>query len=173
MAFQDPVAVFTAASNVEAHFVCGLLQQVGVEASVVEDENLLAGPLSGWVRPQVWVDRADVERVQPLFLEYEKRLSDRTQAEKDVPLSPIPPPDAVAIAFWFANQLIARQKVPDAESVRIFCEDCGQDNLFGMSLLGTVQKCEHCGAYVDVELPDSEPGDFGSSEDIQEGDPED
>ena len=57
--------------------------------------------------------------------------------------------------------------------MRVFCDDCGQPSLFGIGLIGTVQKCEHCGAYVDVELPGREPEDFGSSEDIQEGDPED
>lgn len=30
------------------------------------------------------------------------------------------------------------------------CEDCGKDTVFDGTLQGTVQECEHCGAYVDV-----------------------
>ena len=30
------------------------------------------------------------------------------------------------------------------------CEDCGKDTVFDGAMQGTVQECEHCGAYVDV-----------------------
>lgn len=30
------------------------------------------------------------------------------------------------------------------------CEECGKETVFDGELSGTVQECEHCGAYVDV-----------------------
>jgi hypothetical protein len=149
MALKDPVAVYDAATNLEAHFVSNLLNEAGVEAYATEDiagSDVAAsvfGGLPGIHKPQVWVDRADVEHAQPVLLDYEVRLAERREAE-------------------------AATALP----IQIRCEDCGQKSVFDYALRGTVQTCPHCGAYLDVELTDELPEGF-TSEDIQEGDAED
>lgn len=131
MALRDPVAVYNAASNIEAGFVCDALIAGGVEAFVIEDISQIGTWAGGLIpeihRPQVWVDRTDVERAAPLLVEYErhaKELRDRA-AESD---------DAVQIAET--------------------CEDCGELATFPSSQKGTVQSCPHCGAFVDVGAED-------------------
>jgi hypothetical protein len=37
MPFRDPFAAYNAASNIEAHLVCNLLTEAGIEAVVIED----------------------------------------------------------------------------------------------------------------------------------------
>jgi ribosomal protein S27E len=147
MALQDPVAVYTASSNVEAHMLSNALNDAGVEAHVLEDLNAVGfswfGPVPVVHRPKVCVNRADVERAQPILLDYETRQSERHEAKTDTSLP-----------------------------VQIVCEDCGEKSVFAYGLLGTVQTCKHCGAFLDVELEGGESPDDFASEDIQEGEPE-
>jgi len=146
MALSDPVAVYTARNNVEAHLVCGALTTAGVEAHVIEDLNIanlsIAGPLFEIHRPQVWVNRDDVERAQPVLLDYETRQAERFAAERATALP-----------------------------IRVTCEDCGAQAVFDYALAGTVQDCPHCGAYLDVGLEEDGPEE-PASEDIQEGEPD-
>jgi len=149
MALKDPVIAYTAGTNQEAHHVCDLLNEAGVEAYVLEDNPLnevgvmVWGPNPAIHRPKVWVDRKDIEHAQPILLDYETRLAERREAEKDKSLP-----------------------------VQITCEDCGNKSVFAYALLGTVQTCTHCGAFLDVELEGRERRDDFASEDIQEGEPE-
>jgi hypothetical protein len=121
MALRDPVAVYKAAHSFEAHLLRNALGNAGVEAFVTEDISH-----AEIHKPQVWVERADVERVRPIFEDYERRAAElrhaRTQDEE--------------------------QAEPAMEVV---CEDCGERSGFVASQLGSVQQCQHCGAYVDVE----------------------
>ena len=54
MALQDPVAIYDAANDVDAHLLCNLLNEAGVEAYVTEDD----AQVGQFLRPQVWVDRS-------------------------------------------------------------------------------------------------------------------
>ena len=66
MALRDPVAVFNADTNVEAHCVRTLLVDAGIGAFVVEDVSYVGtctlGTLPEINKPQVWVERADAEK---------------------------------------------------------------------------------------------------------------
>src|SRR5205823_6315359 len=105
MALTDPVAVYTAATNLEAHLVSNVLNDAGVEAFCLEDGNLagfsMLGALPEIHRPQVWVQREDVERAQPILLDYEMRQAERHQAETATSLP-----------------------------IQVLCEDCGEKSVF-------------------------------------------
>lgn len=124
MALRDPIAAYNAGSNVEAHLVCGLLQDEGIDAVVVEDHSPVG---QGWVgflaeihKPQVWIERGDRERAMPVLADYDRRNTERSGAKSGSP--------AVAV-----------------------CEMCGMTSEFPTAQIGTVQNCPHCQAYVDVE----------------------
>ena len=87
MAISDPVAIFNAANNSEAHVVRLLLEQNGVEASVVEDVSPVGLFMFGFLpqihNPQVWVDLDSVELAKPILEEFEQGPSGASQAEPD------------------------------------------------------------------------------------------
>lgn len=66
MALRDPVAAYTAASNLEAHLICNLLIEAGVPAVAVDDVSQVGtwmfGLVSQFHKPQIWVERDDVAR---------------------------------------------------------------------------------------------------------------
>ncbi len=129
MSLQDPVAVYNAGTNVEAHLVARMLDEAGVAAAAVEDASVVGlwafGLLPQIHKPQVWVERADLARAVALLKQYER-------------------------------DLIAKQRVAtDGEPIAVTCEDCGEVSHFPAQHKGSVQECSHCHAYVDVddELP--------------------
>ncbi len=126
MPLADPVAVYNAENNVEAHFLCGLLIDLGVEAHVTEDVSVvglaLFGPLPEIHKPQVWIDRKDLERAKAVLEGYERRLGDRQGVTNRSPDSPI----------------------------EVVCEECGKVSVFPAEMWGTVQECPHCGEFMDV-----------------------
>ena len=123
MALKNPVAAYTAATDLEAHIICDMLMNAGVEAAVIEDESRAGawslGLLSQIHRPKVYVDAVDVDRACPLIAAYEQR-----QRREDVP---------------GAGALI-----------HVVCEECRRTTTFSASLRGRVEECSHCAAYVDV-----------------------
>jgi endogenous inhibitor of DNA gyrase (YacG/DUF329 family) len=125
MAIRDPFVAYNASSNLEAQMVCGLLLDAGIEAQVIEDHSLaglwVGGTMAEIHKPQVWIERADVERARPVLTEYEERAAERRVAARDT------------------------SKVID-----VLCEECGKTSQFPASQQGSVQSCPHCGAYVDV-----------------------
>ncbi len=124
MPFRHPFAAYNAASNLEAHLVCGLLEDAGIESAVVEDHSQaglwLGGTLPEIHKPQVWIDQSDIERARPVLTDYDRRNSERLHA-----LS--------------------------GQSAEAVCDQCGQRSTFPATQRGTVQICAHCRAYVDVE----------------------
>jgi hypothetical protein len=80
MALRDPVAIFNADTNVEAQLVRTLLVDAGIEAFVVEDVSYVGtcalGTLSEINKPQVWVERTDVEKALDFLDEYEQRAEE-------------------------------------------------------------------------------------------------
>ena len=128
MALRDPFAAYNAASNVEAHLVCGLLLDAEIDAVVIEDVSQVGVWLGGTVseihKPQVWIERADIERARPVLTDYDRRNADRRAAERGE--GEIGPP------------------------VEVVCEECGKRSEFPATQTGTVQSCPHCRAFVDV-----------------------
>lgn len=77
MPLRDPVAVFAADTNLEAQLVRTLLVDAGIEAFAIEDLSYVGtcawGTLSGINKPQVFVEREDVERALEFLAEREQR----------------------------------------------------------------------------------------------------
>jgi hypothetical protein len=123
MAFRDPFAAYNAASNTEAHIVCGILNDASIEAVVVEDVSEVGAGWGGYSaeihKPQVWIERADIDRAKPVLDEYELAAAER-------------------------------RKPATGEPIDVTCEECGKVTTFQASQKGTVQNCRHCKAYVDV-----------------------
>jgi hypothetical protein len=124
MALRDPVAGYNAATNLEAHLICGLLRDAGIEAATVEDVSMVGHWIGGLMpeihKPQVWIERADMERAKPILDAYEQRPSQQAKSTSDT---------------W---------------PIGVTCEECGKRSLFPAEQNGTVQECPHCRAYVDV-----------------------
>ena len=129
MAFREPFAAYNAENNIEAHIVCGILNDSGIEAMVIEDISFAGGiwwggTVSELHKPQVWIERADCDRAKPVLDDYEQRAADRREAEEFID--------------------------DDDELVDAECEKCGTLSFFPASQNGTIQNCPHCKAYVDV-----------------------
>ena len=77
MALQNPIAVYNAASNIEAQLVRCLLVDAGIEAFAVEDVSQVGtwafGLLPEIHKPQVWVDQENIEQARAFLAEYERR----------------------------------------------------------------------------------------------------
>jgi hypothetical protein len=133
MALRDPVAVYNAANNVEAHFVRDALLGQGIEAHVIEDVSQVGVWLLGLVpeihKPQVWVEREDVERAKPILDDYERRTAELRAAE--VPGEPT-----------------------EERPIEVVCDECGQVASFPAVQRGSVQQCPNCRAFVDVGAAD-------------------
>jgi hypothetical protein len=129
MPLQDPVAVYNAADNMQAQMVCNALIAAGLEAHVTEDVSQagvwVGGVISEIHKPQVWVDRTNVERAVPILREFEERAA---ELHDD-----------------------ATEEVDDAAMIDALCEECGDFSTFPASQRGSVQVCPHCNAYMDVE----------------------
>ncbi|MFN8709575.1 MAG: hypothetical protein ACK50J_23080 [Planctomyces sp.] len=71
---NDPVVVYTAYDNIEAHLVSVHLNDAGIDASVIEDNSTagvaVLGVLHNIHRPQVFVGRADVAAATDLVKQY-------------------------------------------------------------------------------------------------------
>jgi hypothetical protein len=144
MAQRDPVAVYNAANNVQAQLVRNALIQSGVEAYVTEDVSpggiWWGGLISEIHKPQVWVERADIERAKPVLDAFESRAAELRDAGAEVDAAGTP--------------------------IATVCEECGGQASFPVAQRGSVQQCPHCGAYLDVggeemsdEWREAEPGD--------------
>jgi len=143
MPLSDPVAVYNAASNDEAHLVQGALRSAGVEAYVTEDLSLVGGWVGGMIpeihKPQVWVDRADVDRAKPVLDDYERQAAERVS------------PRAAGLP------------------IEVACEECGAISTFSTAQHGTVQQCWKCAAYIDVG-EDAGFDDWQAPDDEEEAD---
>jgi hypothetical protein len=129
MPLHEPVRVYTATNNAEAHVLCGILNDAGIEAHVIDD---LTQAYPVFDKSQVWVDRSNTDQAKSIVEDYERRLFERQEAE--------------------GRKIAAGEATVEAD-----CEECGRCSTFPAAQSGTVQECPHCGAYVDVgDLPDSE-----------------
>jgi hypothetical protein len=132
MALQRPVAVYNAANNVQALLVCNILNGAGVEAYVTEDMSpaglWMFGVLPEIHKPQVWVDRSNLDRAKPVLEDYERHSLEQQEAGM-------------------------KKAVPMEARLEAVCEECGRRSVFSAAQKGTVQDCPHCGAYMDVGKP--------------------
>jgi hypothetical protein len=130
MSLREPVVIYTAASNVEAQLVRNALIKSGLQAFVTEDVSQVGtwmlGLMSQIHKPQVWVDRADVQRVRPVLEEFERRATELRDPE-------------------------AAEGTRGGPPIKVMCETCGEYSIFPGVQRGSVQQCQFCGAYVDVE----------------------
>jgi hypothetical protein len=89
MTLRDPVPVFDADTNLEAQLVRTLLVNAGIEAFVVEDVSYVGtfplGTLPGINKPQVWVERDNVEKAFEFLDDYERRSEEHGDAETQEP----------------------------------------------------------------------------------------
>jgi hypothetical protein len=124
-----PVAVYTAASNLESALICEMLASEGIASHVIGDAAQFGGGIQGlmpWAhKPQVWVERADAERVWTLIAAFERQATERGE---DV--------DGTG------------------ENVDVVCEECSTICTYPAARWGYVETCAHCGAYVDVGSPE-------------------
>jgi hypothetical protein len=134
MPMKDPVAAYIAATNFEAHFICNILMDAGIEAAVEEDVSQVGvwmlGLASQLHRPKVWIEQSDWDRAKLIVTAYEEDVSARRAAEQG----------KTSAEF----QITAR------------CEECGAETAFSSQLDGTVQNCPKCQGFMDVG--DGEPG---------------
>ena len=120
MAFRDPFAAYIAVSDLEAHFVCAILTNAGVGAYVIEDNANVGvfqfgGQLPEFCKPQVWIERTDIERAGPHLAGYDQRNAERRM-----------------------------QRSGDAESgepIVVTCEACGKLSEYPARRKGPVQNC--------------------------------
>ncbi len=76
MKLADPVPVYLAVDNLEAHLVCSILNSAGLEAAAMDDVSY-ALTLPNLLRPRVYVDRADLDRAKPIVDEYRQSRDPR------------------------------------------------------------------------------------------------
>lgn len=134
-AFKNPVSVYTAASNLEAHLIAEMLMSHGIAACAIEDQSGVSlwamGTISQFHQPQIWVEQSTAQAAAALILTHEQKHQAR-------------------------NRTFSGPAELDAT-----CEDCGATKTFPSSMDGTTQDCPQCGGYVDVgELAVEE--DFGA-----------
>ena len=73
MALQHPLVVYNAADHVEAHLLCNALVDAGIDAYVIDDVSQVGTSAFGLLpeihKPQIWVERGDVERAKAFYRE--------------------------------------------------------------------------------------------------------
>jgi len=137
----EPVLAYTANGNLEAHSIVNWLQSHGLCSHAVEDNagvSLFAfGKLSQFHKPQVFVNRADLQRAGELLRQFEAQRDER------------------------------RTGLVDAPPITSECEECGTSSEFPASQDGTTQTCPKCHAFIDVgqfDWPDDFDADFDSAD---------
>jgi hypothetical protein len=124
MDFAEPVMIYTAASNIEAHTIAEMLVSMEIPALAVDDQSSVSllpfGKISQFHQPTVFVDKSDAERAVSAIRQFEE---------------------------WRRNRDLNGS---DARQIVAVCEDCGESSFFPESFNGTVQECPHCDGYLDV-----------------------
>ena len=129
MELHDPVAIFTAASDIEAYEIVALLEGNGITARVIEDNSTVGDTVgvmfSASHSPRVWVSSADLERAAVVI----KGLEARTQERQ------------------LTNQV---QVDLQSEWIDARCDKCGTVTRYAPVEKGTVVNCPSCYAFMDV-----------------------
>ena len=147
ISLREPVSAFTADGNPEAHALMTWLDSHGIQSHVVEDNSGVSlfafGTLSQFHKPQVYVDKSDLEKATELVRQFEGQRDQRRAASDDA--API-----------------------DSE-----CEECGVISQFPATQDGTTQTCPECHAFMDVGTLDwAEDFDFEGTDELEPAAPE-
>ena len=130
MEFKEPIAVYTAANNLEAHMIVAMLNTNDVPAVADEDQSGVSlwafGTISQFHQPKVWVEKSTAQAATQLILRFEEKNRER------------------------------KNPSTSTGEVQGRCDECGMTSVFPDSLNGTVQECSHCCAYVDVVVGEPE-----------------
>jgi hypothetical protein len=141
MALQDPIAAYNAANQYDATLLCQALEAAGIPAHVIDDEHQAGVWLGGLVpepnKTQIWIERVDAERAKIFFEDYERRAAELSQADSPSTASGLP-------------------------LIDVTCDGCGKTSQFNANLRGSVQTCEHCGAYLDVGESPEDPNEWSA-----------
>lgn len=93
MALSDPVAAYDAAGSMDAYLARTALTAAGIEAFVTEDVSVVGMWVGGVIpaihRPQVWVDRADIDRAKPILVEFIQRSVELRTADAEASATPV------------------------------------------------------------------------------------
>lgn len=125
MELHDPVAIYTAASNIEAYEIVELLQGAEIPAQVIEDMNLLDGLNPPVHAAKVWVSSRDLDRAAEVTQGYEARIQQRELAHH-VPVD------------------------LQSEWIDARCDKCGTVTRYAPIQKGTVENCPNCYAFMDI-----------------------
>ena len=125
MELHDPVAIYTAASDLEAYEIVELLQGAEIPAQVIEDMNLLDGLNPPVHAAKVWVSSRDMERATAVTRGYEARVQQRDLAHHE-------PVDL------------------QSEWIDARCDKCGTVTRYAPIQKGTVENCPKCYAFMDI-----------------------
>ena len=126
MKLNEPVAIYEAGSNLEAHQLAEVLLAAGVQSQVVEDNGTM-GILNGASQhPQVWVASADLERANAVVEKFDAESSNLPSPVNQIPVE--------LHAEWI-----------DAK-----CDKCGTVTRFAPIQKGSVVNCPNCFAFMDV-----------------------
>jgi hypothetical protein len=122
MDFKKPIAIFTAKSNTEAWLACHHLQTAGINACVVENNAATGFYFFGGL-PGIHQPQVWVDQ-----------------------------PDAQRANEMLKEfvELNIKRNASMPKTIEAICEKCSKTTLFSSTLVGTVQECSQCGAYLDV-----------------------
>ena len=130
MKLNDPFAAYNAATDHEAQMVRLALMDAGIAAFVIEDQSIVGTWVFGYIpeinKPQVWIERADIDRAKPVLDQFEKRNLQLRMDDAD-------------------------EDDDTAAEIEVQCEECGEYDFYPAVQKGSVQVCWHCKSYVDVE----------------------
>lgn len=133
MELHDPVAICTAASNIEAHEIAELLLVAGVVAQVIEDNSQVGawvgGLNSALHKPKVYVSSSDLEAATAVVRAFEERAQQR--------------------ALTHQVQVDLNSEWIDAR-----CDKCSTVTRYAPIEKGTVVNCPSCYAFMDVGVED-------------------
>ena len=131
MELHDPVAVYTAGSNLEAHQLAEAMLAAGIQAQPIEDNSsmgvLEGGSNSTSNHPQVWVSAVDLERAAVVIQAFEM--------------------EARRPQILLGNQVEVELS---AEWIDAECDKCGTVTRYAPIAKGTVVNCPSCYAFMDV-----------------------
>jgi hypothetical protein len=137
MDFKEPLKVYTAETNLEAHMIVEMLEANGIAALVEEDRSGVSlwafGTIGQFHQPNIWIEKSSAQAAATLICRFEEQKRERATPSVGGP------------------------------TIRAQCEECGKEASFAENLDGTVQECPHCGAYIDVGQLDWDD-DFGVAE---------
>jgi hypothetical protein len=147
MSERELVEVYRAKSNLQASFLAQTLNEIGIQAQVLEGTD--PSPIMEWQGTAHWSDA-------PRILV----IADQAEMARQILLG------------WEEQKRQEKARAAEGPPFDVVCEKCGRVTSFPASQRGSVQNCAHCNAYVDVGEVDFAEESFDSEEpDSEDGQP--